>query len=511
MVAVAVAASNRLAAEAGRHVADLGGNAVDAAVAAALVSTCTEPGVCSLAGGAYLTIAAPHQPAASIDAQVEMPGRDLPRDLFERGLWEITTAYAGGTTTAIGHGSVATPGALAGLAEAHRRWGQVPWRDVVEPAIVATRDGFPLGRSNHHYLEFVHEVLYGWHPPSHAVIHDADGVLVPVGATIRIPALADTLEAVASEGPDLLYRGELGAMIAEDVANNDGILTRADLQAYEVDLRPARTLQMHGWQVAVPPPPSIGGATLGAALLLLGARPATGGWRPDDIRRQIEVQAAVVTRRAGRLDVADDLRDQAEQFLADAADGDLDRFRTSPSTIHVSATDADGLAVAITASAGYGSGVMPPGTGLWLNNCLGELELNRRGIHALTPGTRLPSNMSPTVAKGHGQTLAVGSPGADRITSALLQVLAGFVHGGLDLDEAIAHPRAHVSLDDDGEPAVAYEEDLDPEGLDGLRWPTRVFPPHSMSFGGVGAALRGADGRLRASSDPRRDGVALTA
>jgi gamma-glutamyltranspeptidase/glutathione hydrolase len=466
--------------------------------------------VCSLAGGAYLTVAAPRQPAASIDAQVEMPGRGLPRDLFERGLWEVTTDYAGGTTTVIGHGSVATPGALAGLAEAHRRWGQAPWRDVVEPAIVAARDGFPLGRSNHHYLEFVHEVVYGWHPPSHAAIHDADGALVPAGATIRLPDLADTLEAIASEGPDLLYRGELGAMVAEDVAEHDGILTRADLEAYEVDLRPARSFDMHGWRVAVPPPPSIGGATLGAALLLLGARPGAGGWRPDDIRRQIEVQAAVVTRRAGRLDLAEDLREQAEQFLADAADGDLARFRTSPSTIHVSATDADGLAVAITASSGYGSGAMPPGTGLWLNNCLGELELNRRGIHALAPGTRLPSNMSPTVVTGHGQTLAVGSPGADRITSALLQVLAGFVHGGMDLDEAIAHPRAHVSLDGDGDPAVAYEEDLDPEGLDDLPWPTRVFPPHSMSFGGVGAALRGADGRLRAGSDPRRDGVALT-
>ena len=108
-----------------------------------------------------------------------------------------------------------------------------------------------------------------------------------------------------------------------------------------------------------------------------------------------------------------------------------------------------GLACAITLSAGYGSGVIPPGTGMWMNNCLGEMELNRRGLAGAPPGTRLPSNMAPTVARRNdGTILAIGSPGADRITTALLCTLTGYLELGLSLAEAVCHPRAHVEFYD---------------------------------------------------------------
>ena len=117
----------------------------------------------------------------------------------------------------------------------------------------------------------------------------------------------------------------------------------------------------------------------------------------------------------------------------------------SSSTVHVSVVDERGMACAITASAGYGSGATIPGTGILLNNCLGEPELNRRGVHALTPGTRLGSNMAPAVGRrADGAVLAIGSPGADRITTALLQVLGGYALGGLDLQAAVDEPRLHV-------------------------------------------------------------------
>jgi gamma-glutamyltranspeptidase/glutathione hydrolase len=503
MTTLGIAASNALAADAGVALAEAGGNAVDAAVAAAVVSCCTEPGVCSLGGGAFLLAGRPGEPVMAIDANVEMPGRGQPPDAFERGMWEYRSDYAGGMHTAIGHGTVATPGTLKGLAHLHAALGRAPWREVLEPAVAAARDGFPMGRSNHHYLTFVHEGLYGWHAPSHAVLHDGDGRLHPVGATVRIPELADTLDALATEGVDLLHRGELGAMIVEDVAAHDGLLTREDLAAYALDVGVARTVHTRGWDVATVPAPSIGGAVLAAMLLLMGHEP-DGAWTPRATRRLVDVQASVLGRRATRLDVADDLRAASAAFVDEAVAAGLGPHGGAPSTIHVSAVDADGLTVSLTASAGYGSGVMVPGTGMWMNNALGEFELNRRGLHALPVGTRLPSNMAPTVARSGPRTVALGSPGADRITTAVLQVLAGVVGAALPLDEANRHPRLHV-VRDEGDVQVWAEEDLP---LPDLPFDVRWFPPTSMLFGGVGAVEAGGPRGVDAQPDPRRDGVA---
>ena len=187
----------------------------------------------------------------------------------------------------------------------------------------------------------------------------------------------------------------------------------------------------------------------------------------------------------------------------------------SPSTAHVSVVDASGTACAVTSSYGYGSGATVPGTGLWLNNSLGERELNRAAPAA--PGTRLASNMAPTVGqRDDGAVLAVGSPGADRITTALLQVLASVAHGDSSLQAAVDRPRLHVHhldpegprvQDDDGPRVqVEAEEDLPLPDLD---VPVRRHHPLSMYFGGVGAALRLPSGRLEAAADPRRAGAAL--
>jgi gamma-glutamyltranspeptidase / glutathione hydrolase len=159
-----------------------------------------------------------------------------------------------------------------------------------------------------------------------------------------------------------------------------------------------------------------------------------------------------------------------------------------------------------------------PGTGIWLNNCLGERELNRRGRHALAPGERLVSNMTPTVGRhDDGRVLAIGSPGADRIATAVLQVVLGLLAGD-SLTRAIERPRVHVSCDDEGTPVtVEYEADLEldgsqlPQPVGSADLPWREHPAESMFFGGVAAALRGSDGRLEAAADPRREGAVAVA
>jgi gamma-glutamyltranspeptidase/glutathione hydrolase len=246
-------------------------------------------------------------------------------------------------------------------------------------------------------------------------------------------------------------------------------------------------------------------------LLLLDGHPP-GKWEADDVAHLVAVVKAVLAHRAAELDVSTDRAVAGQALLDDVLATGQAWLGVAPSTVHVSVVDADGTACAVTASAGYGSGITVPGTGVWLNNCLGEHELNRGGLHALAPGERLASNMAPTVGRcADGRVLAVGSPGADRITTALAQVLASFAHGGYDLQDAIDLPRLHVSRGLDGAETLEHEEDLDlrelPPSVDLRR---RVHHTRSMYFGGVAAALRRADGTLTAGADPRRSGAVAT-
>ncbi len=498
---VAVAGPNDLAAAAGTRLAAEGGNAVDAALAAVLVTMVTEPPIVSLTSGGYVTVQpADGSPPVTVDGWVEMPGRGLPPERFGNGTHEIRTAYGGGTVMTIGHGSVATPGTLKALDLSHRRFGRAPWTDVVAPAVEAARGGFPLGQASHYYLEYVHDLVFGWHPGSRAVLHDADGALLPRGATVLVPHLAESLELIAAEGADSLHTGDLGRAITDDLAGNGGILTRADLAAYEAVERPSLALDQGGWRLATNPAPAAGGVGVAALLALLGGRPRAGSWDPDELRHLVRSQHEVSSAGIGDHD--------DEQGRTDAARALLARALGSPSTAHVSAVDDAGVACAVTVSSGYGSGVLVPGTGLWLNNCLGEQELVRE-VHGLRPGTRLGSNMAPTVGRrgADGAVLAIGTPGSDRIVSALAQVLALYVAGGLDLAAAVAHPRVHVRVRPDQEPPVRvdHEEDLDLPG--DLDLPTLAMHRHAMYFGGVGAAVWSPRGGLVAAGDPRRTGV----
>ena len=177
---------------------------------------------------------------------------------------------------------------------------------------------------------------------------------------------------------------------------------------------------------------------------------------------------------------------------------------TSANTAHVSVVDADGTACAITVSSGYGAGITVPGTGILLNNALGEPELNRLGLHRLAPGTRLASNMAPTTGRTRdGRVLAIGSPGADRITTALMQVLGqGCLHGA-DLQHAIDAPRLHVRFGPDGVPVVEHETDaaiaraVADAGLRGVDHGVL-----QMFFGGVGGRVPARGRRPRGGRRP---------
>jgi gamma-glutamyltranspeptidase/glutathione hydrolase len=476
---VAIAAPNEAAADAGEQVARAGGNAVDAALAAALVTMVNEVGLVSLSSGGFVTIQPPDGGAPyTVDGWMDMPGRGHTLDggQLGGGTWDIHTEYGGGVDITIGPGSVAAHGSVAAFEQAHRRDGRLPWREVVAPAIDVARGGFRLSAASRYYLEYVHDSIFGWDDASRAAVHDAQGELAT--DLMVVPDLADSLELIAAEGAAALHSGDLARLISADVLDRGGILGPDDLAAYEPRTRPSLVTHVGDWTLATTPPPSVGGVCVAAMLRLLDGRPH-GAWTDDDVEHLIGVQRSVLGHRLDVLDASLDLERDAHLFL------------DSGSTAHCSATDTDGRACAVTVSSGYFSGMIAQGTGIWLNNTLGEQELNARGLHGLTPGSRLLSNMAPTVGRRtDGSVLAIGSPGAGRIATAITQVLAGFV-GGLTLQGAVHHPRVHVHNPGRAGEVVKRETE---EGL-------------TMYYGGVGATLVHPDGHLIAAADPRREGA----
>ena len=504
---VAVATTSELAADAAREVHAAGGNAVDCALAASLLTMNTEPGVCALAGGAYITIWGPGIDAVTIDGNVAVPGRGLPAAARGRGAESVTMEYGAGIVTLIGPGSVGVPGSLAAVDLAWRRYGSAAWRDLFAPSIRATRDGFPLSTACRYYLGYSGELIFGRSADGYSALHDADGKLTDVHDRIVVPHLADSLEAIAADGADVFYRGALAERIVDHVRSGDGMLTLDDLAEYEAIARPALISHVGEWQIASNPPPAVGGSVL-TAMLDAFARTTHAEWTAEALADLVRVQHACLDYRRQHLDLAADVGEAAASLLAAAREGQLTNRHTSASTVHTSAVDDSGLGCAVTASSGYGSGEMPAGTGLWLNNCIGEIELNRRGLDAGPVGARLPSNMAPSVCRPDDpdsrRVMAVGSPGADRITTALAQALINRLKFGWSLDDAIAHPRLHVDMSGEKDRLMA-EPGLD---IPANPLPLTTYDGLSMYFGGVSAALfRGAhDPGFEVAADPRREG-----
>ena len=501
MTRVAVATTSQLAADGANEVAELGGNAVDCALAAALTTINTEPGVCALAGSAFITIWQPDADPVTIDGNVAVPGHGIPEAERGQGAESVTLDYGGGITTLVGSGSVAVPGSLAAIERAWQLFGSARWSDLFVPVIRATRDGFPLSRACHYYLGFSGKDIYDRSQDGFDALHGADGALHKQGDLIVVPHLADSLSAIADEGSQIFYRGELARRISQHVRDNGGGLSLEDLERFEAVERPSLTVGIGDWTIASTPPPAIGGSVLSAMLLACRDLPHE-TWTRDALERLIYVQRAVLNFRRQCMDFAADVEPEARELLELATDSPRLSKWASASTVHTSAVDENGVACAVTASSGYGSGEMPDGTGLWLNNCLGEIELNRRGLDAGPAGVRLPSNMSPSVARRKGRVLAAGSPGADRITTALHQFLVNLLQMGMSLEGAIAHPRLHIDMSGDEDRLMA-EPGLDLPEVD---LPVNVMPDLNMYFGGIGATLVDRKTGFEIASDPRREG-----
>ena len=368
---VAIAATGPVSLAAARQVARAGGNAVDVAVAAGLAAMSTEPGIVSLAGGAFVAAWVAGGEPVVIDGNVEMPGRGLGLDRFGSGVREVVTDYGGGVRLHAGHGSVATPGAVTACEAAVEELGLLPWRDVVAPAAAACRDGYPIGGAAARYLAFTAEPLFGDDPEAHGVVTRPDGSPLEAGDVVTNQPLAEVLDLVAEKGASVLTTGQVGRAMVESMEAHGGLVTHRDLAEYTALLREPVRRRVGDWDLAVNPPPSVGGPMLAAMLGELGRR---GDWHWPDI---IEIQRAVLSYRLQVHDFAEDLDAAGHELLLSVDRHGLAGLPTSSSTANVSVVDAEGTACAVTMSSGYGAGITVPGTGMLLNNALGEPELQQ--------------------------------------------------------------------------------------------------------------------------------------
>ncbi len=453
----ALAAGHPLTAEAGADVLRAGGNAVDACIAAAAVSWVCESPLTGLGGGGFLVV---HEARDArrrlLDFFVAVPERSAaPEELVE-----LVVDF--GDTQQIfytGPASVAVPGTALGLWEAHARWGSMPWAELFGQAVRFAREGVVLNEAQA-YLHRILDLLLRYSPEGDALY--GPGRALGVGERFVVPELADTIERLAAEGPRFLYHGDVAARLAAHVP-----VTLADLARYEVIEREPLATRYRGGELLTNPPPSSGGRLLAVGLDALGDAEAT----PLAIARAMEAQA--------------------EARHADGVGG----------TTHISVVDGERNAASLSCSLGSSSGIVVPGTGIHLNNMLGESHLTG----GERPGERLRSLMAPSLLLRDGRPrLVVGSAGSTRLHGAMLQVVANVVARGLDVGEAVDAPRIHV------EAGVAHCEDpaaadeLEEAGYAVVRWRDR-----NLFFGGVSAVEIRDDGSLAAAGDPRRGGAAV--
>jgi len=474
-----VAAGNADTAAAAVQVLRAGGNAVDAVVAAGFAAGVSEPALSSLGGGGFLLAALPGGPVELFDFFVTIPGHGRPPGEVPASPEPVTVHFAGADQVfSAGWGSVAVPGCLDGYLHAHRRRGRLPLGEVVAPARALAAHGAVLDPTQASLLRLLGQILLRSREGRSIVA--PSGVLLRAGERMANPGLADVLADIAGGQVTSFASPTLAAPLAAACQRGGGLLTTADLAGYAVvEREPVRTTY-RGGQIATNPPPSFGGSLVLDALAELEAGDALDG-SPDSYVRLARVLAAMSDRHVA---------------VPHASRG----------TTHISVVDAEGGVAAMTTSNGSCSGEYAPGTGIALNNMLGEADLHPRGWADVPAGTRVSSMMAPTlVTTASGTVVGLGSGGSERIRSVLTCVLSGLLDRGLPLAAALHAPRLHWDRT-----MLQVEPGLD-AALPALRryWPVHAWPHRDLYFGGAHAVARTPDGVAEAAGDERRGGVGV--
>ena len=501
-----VAAQEARAAAVGAQILRQGGNAVDAAVATAFALAVTLPQAGNLGGGGFLVLWLPHGSAAAAAEplpQARAIGRGVTvavnfremaplaarPDLFLRPDGTVDRERA--TRSLL---STAVPGTVAGLSLVQRRYGRLPLRVVVQPAVTLAAQGFPVGVELSESLQAAAPLLKA-DPSSARQFFKADGTAYRPGEILRQPLLAASLRRIASEGEAGFYRGPVAAALTTLMRQRGGLITQADLDRYRAQWLSPLQGQFRGYRVVTMPPPSGGGATLLQLLNVLAPLDLgrTGLNSAASLHPMVEAMNLAYRDRNRLLGDPDQVAMPLDRLLSPRyADQQRQRLRAdrhrpaaeleaeaSPltggtNTTHISVVDRDGglVATTTTLNTAYGNGISVPGAGFLLNNEMDDFTAkpgaaNAYGLrqgeqNAIAPGKRPLSSMTPTLVftPAGEPLLATGSPGGSRIITTVLQVLLNRLVHGLNLASAVAAPRIHSQLWPD---QIAMEQGISPD------------------------------------------------
>ena len=520
-----VATNHPLGSAAGLEMLAMGGNAMDAAVASVFALSVVEPMMVGIFGAGFIN----YYDAASgefvnIDNYSVAPAAAAP-DMYET----VSDTWPDYMETAdrenlVGYKSVGVPGALMGWSYAEEKFGRLGLDTVVQPAIRYAERGFAASRYLADIIRMNREDLAMF--PASAEVFLPGGRPPSVGQTIVRPDYARTLEAVASDGPDVLYKGSIGEMVAADMAANGGLISEADFADYRIHLREPVRGTYRGYEIVSVAPTSSGGTAIieilnileGFDVASLGFGTAKGVHVLAEAMKIafadrfeylgdpafVEVPVGALTDKgyaAARRDEIDP--SQAREYSY----GNPSLYvGESADTTHLTTADAEGNVVSTTQTihAVFGSKVTTPGTGMLLNNTMNIFDPHPGNANSIAPGKRMVSSMSPTIVMKDGKPfMALGTPGATRIFPSVLQAIVNVIDHGMTLQEAVEAPRIWTQGQAlEVEPGVA---DGVREGLRAKGHDVEITPRVAGGMNGV--MFDHANGVIRGAACYRADGV----
>ena len=522
-----ISSNDSLASLAGVEILRRGGNAVDAAVAVGFALAVTYPEAGNLGGGGYMVIRMADGRTAALDYRERAP-RAATRDMYAQ-------AYASAPRASlVGHLASGVPGAVAGMVEAHSKYGVLPLADVLAPAIRLADSGFAVDSAFARSVANARDLIAGF---SGGALFVPNGTPVARGTRFVQADLARTLRRIAERGAEGFYEGETARLLAEEMRRGGGLITEDDLREYRPVWRGALEGTYRGYRLITMPPSSSGGVTMMETLNILETFPQlppfgsarythllTEAFRRAFIDRNTKLGdpdfVVVPVRRLTSDAYARELAATIESGHASVTGAFDSTAREGSHTTHYSVVDAAGNAVATTTTINelYGSGVYIPGAGFFMNNEMDDFatrpgEPNLFGLvqgetNAIAPGKRMLSAMAPTIVLDTAGrvVLVIGGRGGPRIISSTLQVIVNVLDHGMSLADALAAPRIHHQAWPD---TLRYEENgLSPVAIDSLRAMGHAVSPGRAS-GLVKGIMRAPSGGWYGAYDPRTTGGAL--
>ena len=526
-----VAAQNRTSAAVGAQILADGGSAVDAAIATGFSLAVTLPRAGNLGGGGFMLI---HDAATNEDIAIdyrEMAPQKATRDMYldEKGNVDPEKSR-------FSHLASGVPGTVSGFYVAHSKYGRLPWKRLLQPAIAQARDGIVVSYDLANYLRLRQGRLCQ-NVATCGYYFKADGSAYEAGELLVQPDLAKSLELIAEHGPDAFYKGAIADLIVAEMARGGGLVDAASLAAYEPVIREVVRGSYREYEVVTMPPPSSGGVHVLQMLNILENFPVSemGAGSADSVHLLAEVARLAYADRSKYLGDPDYFEVPVKWLTSKAygkqlaASLDMRKARDSndvspgveplfesDDTTHFSIMDKDGNVVSntYTLNFSYGSGIAVPGAGFLLNNEMDDFAakpgvMNAFGMlgdeaNAIEAGKRPLSSMTPVIVFADGEPwFATGSPGGSRIITAVLQVIVNVIDHGMNLAEAADAPRMHHQWFPD---ALFLEPGFSPDTIRLLQQRGHNVQQSQNSSGST-QSVEYRDGIFRGASDTRRPGA----